>query len=105
MLDELIAQEVWRLALVAAVGGTAIGLLPRSCVRSVLIWTWAMAPLAAAVATLSFTEAGQLGSSLSFVGLFLLASMLPWAGLALLPYNLMRRVRELRFGVDYRNVI
>jgi hypothetical protein len=104
MFDDLIAQDVWRLALAAAVGGAAIGLLPRSHIRSLLIWAWAMVPLAVVTAALSFTEAGQLGSSLSFVGLFLLVSLLPWAGLALLPYNLVRRLREIRSGVDYRNV-
>lgn len=62
-----------------------------------------MIPLAVATAALSFTGAGQLGSSLSFVGLFLLASLLPWAGLALLPYNFVRRVRELGSDADYRD--
>lgn len=104
MFDELMIQEVWRLALIAAVGGAVLGALPRSRIRSVSIWTWALIPLAVAAAALCFTDSGQLGSSLSFVGLFLLASMLPWAGLVLLPYNLVRRARELHAGVDYRRV-
>ena len=103
MFDDLIAQDVWRLALAAAVVSAAIGLLPRSHIRSLLIWAWAMTPIAVATAAVIFTEAGQLGSSLSFVGMFLLASLLPWAGLTLLPYNFARRARELRSGVDYRN--
>ncbi|WP_426263960.1 hypothetical protein [Sphingomonas sp. PWP1-2] len=103
MFDELIAQEVWHLALLAVVGGAAIGLLPRSRVRSILIWIWALTPLTVAVGALGVTEAGQLGSSLSFVGIFVLASLLPWAGLSLLPYHLVRRLRQRQFGVGTRN--
>jgi hypothetical protein len=103
MFDVLIAQEIWRLAIAAAVGGAAMGLLPRSRIRSVSIWTWTMMPLALAGAALGITEIGQLGSSLSFVGMFVLVSLPPWAGLALLPYNLVRRAREVRSGTEYRS--
>jgi len=86
-----------------AVVRVGIGLLPRSRVRSVLIWIWALTPLTVAVGALGVTEAGQLGSSLSFVGFLVLASLLPWAGLSLLPYHLVRRLRQRQFGVGSRN--
>ncbi|RYE97527.1 MAG: hypothetical protein EOO77_38900 [Oxalobacteraceae bacterium] len=103
MFDKLITQEVWHLALLTVVGGAAIGLLPRPRVRSVLFLIWALTPLTVAVGALGVTEAGQLGSSLSFVGFLVLASLLPWAGLSLLPYHLVRRLRQRQFGVGSRN--
>lgn len=103
MFDELLVQQIYRLGLAAALIGAAIGLLPRSRFRMALIWSWALMPLVLAAVAVGFAEAGQLASSTSFMGMFLLATLLPWAGLSLVPYNLVRRWRELRAGINYRN--
>ena len=103
MFDELIAQDVWRLTLVVVAGSEALGLLARSHIRSLLIWTWALVPLTVAITALCSTKSGQLGSSLSFVGLFSLASLLMWVTPALLAYNFLRRMRELSSGANHRN--
>ncbi|MDB5697877.1 MAG: hypothetical protein JWN69_681 [Alphaproteobacteria bacterium] len=82
------------LAIVASVVAGALGFLPRSYLRSILIWAWVLVPLIfSLVYTRSFDE---LGIGIAF-GVTLL---IPWAGIAVLSYNLVRRFREIHLGID-----
>lgn len=82
------------LAIIASVVAGALGFLPRSHLRSGLIWAWVFAPLILSlVYTRSFDELG-IGIAMAVI------LIIPWGGIAVLSYNLVRRFREIQPGID-----
>lgn len=82
------------LAIIASVVAGALGFLPRSHLRSILIWAWVLVPLIfSLVYARSFDE---LGFSIAFAVILII----PWAGIVVLSYNLVRRFREIHLGID-----
>lgn len=94
MWDDSEPSDFIDLAIVASVVAGALGFLPRSHLRSVLIWVWVFVPLILSlVYTRSFDELG-IGIAMAVI------LIIPWGGIAVLSYNLVRRFREIHPGID-----
>lgn len=93
MFDELYLSTLIHWAIAAALVGAALGFLPAGRLRLCLIAGWSLAPvwLLAALATLGQFSIGTL--SFSFV--FLMLVMPVWGLLTLLPFFIVRRVRNI----------
>lgn len=78
--------------------GSGLGFLRRSKIRTTLIAVWTAFPVIlvwGAAAISSFDKGSiEFAMSLGFVAVFTLMLLPPWAVLTLLPYNLVRRLRE-----------
>lgn len=103
MFDEILLSDLVPWAVAAVVVAAALGCLRRSRLRSGLIWTWSLIPIGfvALIALIALVASdGDMASGLSFLAILLVAMLLPWAGLVLLSYNLVRRFREIHLGVE-----
>lgn len=80
--------------------GAGLGFLPRSRWRLSLIGIWSAAPvlLIAWATGMTALDMGSvdLTGSLGFAAVFTLLLLPPWALLTLLPFNLVRRYREIQ---------
>lgn len=106
MWDELPVSTLVGLAAVSVAVGIGLGFLARSKTRTALVVVWTALPfllallanVAAAIDTNSFDATAFFG----FTAVFSFVLMPPWALLTLLPFNLVKRWREIEAGVDYR---
>lgn len=93
------------LAAVAVAVGFGLAFLKRSKARTILIVVWTALPcvlaLAASVATAFQGHGFDAAAFFGFTAVFSLLVLPPWALLTLLPFNLVRRLRE---GISYRIV-
>jgi hypothetical protein len=100
MWDGLSTTMLIALAVVAVVVGAGLGLLPRSRWRFTLIGIWSAAPVILVLWATGMTAVDMrsidLPMSLSFAAVFTLILLPPWALLTLLPFNLVRRYREIQ---------
>ena len=106
MFDETTAGDLLKIAIVAVLVGAGLAWLPRSRLRTALIWGWCLAPLILALgimAALISQGDEQVGFSATFFAVFVVVSLLLWSGLALIPYHFICRWREIHAGIDYRN--
>lgn len=106
MFDETTAGDLLKIAIVAVLVGAGLAWLPRSRLRTALIWFWCLAPLILALgimAALTPQVDEQVGFSATFFSVFVIVTLPLWAGLTLIPYHCIRRWREIRAGIDYRN--
>jgi hypothetical protein len=98
MFESLWPDDLLWAALVGAVIAAALGLLPRSKVRFWLIGLWSALPAALALLFLSFSYPSNPGDALYTLGVLLAFSAIalpPWLIITRLPFNIVRRVREL----------
>ena len=108
MWDGIDATTLIGVALVAIAVATFLAFLRRSRTRSILIVIWTALPflvaLASNIATVFDSHSFDGTAFFGFTAVFTLLLLPPWALLTLLPFNLVRRWREITVGVDYRNV-
>ncbi len=94
------------LAAVAVAVGIGLGFMARSKTRTILVVVWtglpALLSLAVNVATAFDINGFDAAAFFGFTVVFSLMLLPPWALLTLLPFNLVRRWREIEAGVDYR---
>ena len=92
MFDELYPSTLAYWGIAATLVGAALGLLPASRLRFGLVMVWALVPVWLVAITVVISGAW-------IFGLVLMAIALPpWALLTLLPFNFVRRVREINAG-------
>lgn len=103
MWDEMDVSTL--VGLVAVAVGIGIAFLKRSKARTILIVAWTALPcvlaLAANVATAIDTHSFDAMAFFGFTAVFGLLLLPLWALLTLLPFNLVRRWREIKVGVSY----
>ena len=108
MWDDVSATTLISLAVVAVTVAICLAYVRRSRTRTILIIAWTMLPflvaLGATTATVFGTHSFDGTSFFGFTAVFTLLLLPPWALLTLLPFNLVRRWREIEAGIDYRNV-
>jgi hypothetical protein len=73
-----------------------IGMLRRSRLRSALIWVWVSVP----VGWVLMVEFMIDSTSVEGVLEHLILTLIPWAGIVVLSYNVVRRFREIHLGID-----
>jgi hypothetical protein len=90
MFEELYLYEPvpWGIAAVVVAGG--LGCLPKSWLRTLLIGCWTLLPVVLLIRGFLFLPSV---AALPSLGLLLTATLLPWAALTLLSYNLVRCFR------------
>lgn len=93
MFDDLTRSSLIYWGLAAVVVGTALGFLPRGRFRLGLIISWALLPVWLMMVVI--VGGGADFATLTFGTVFLLFTLPTWGVLALLPFNLVRRVREI----------
>ncbi|MDQ1159466.1 putative membrane protein YfhO [Sphingomonas sp. SORGH_AS 950] len=106
MWDELPISTLVGLAAAAVTVGIGLGFLTKSKARTTLVVVWTALPfllsLAANVFTVLDTRVFDAATFFGFTAVFGLLLTPPWALLILLPFNLVRRWREIEAGIDYR---
>lgn len=104
MWDGIYATRLIALAIVAVAVAAVLALLRRSRTRTILIVIWTALPflvaLAANVATIFGSQSFDGIAVFGFTVVFTLLLLPPWALLTLLPFNLVRRWREIAVGLD-----
>jgi len=85
---------IWAAA-TAAVVAAALGFLPRSRLRSALIWAWVSVPVGLVLLVGFMTDFTPVEVPVEL----LIATLIPWAGIVVLSYNLVRRFREIHLGI------
>ena len=100
MFDEISLSTIAIWSGATAIVGAAIGLLRRSVIRYALIISWTALPLIWILLAVSMTALdtgdAQWAMSFGFVVVFTLMLLPPWALLTLLPFNLVRRCRDVQ---------
>ena len=86
---------IWA-AVTASVVAAALGLLRRSRLRSALIWTWVSVPVGWVLMVVFMTDF----TSVEVVLEHLMLMLIPWAGIVVLSYNVVRRFREIHLRID-----
>jgi xanthine/uracil permease len=108
MWDDISATTLIGLAVAAVLVAILLAYLRQSRTRTILIVVWTALPflvaLGANIATVVDTQSFDSPGFFGFTAVFTLLLLPPWAMLTLLPFNLVRRWREIRAGIDYRNV-
>ena len=103
MWDEISATTLAAWATGAIIVGSGLGLLPRSRWRLVLIGILAPAPVLLVIWAVVMTAVDKgsldLPMSFGFTAVFTMLLLPPWALLTLLPFNLVRRYREIQHGL------
>lgn len=103
MWDKISATTLAAWAIGAIIVGSGLGFLPRSRWRLVLISVLAAAPELPViwVVVMTAVDKGSLdwSTSFGFTVVFTMLLWLPWALLTLLPFNLVRRYREIQHGL------
>jgi hypothetical protein len=106
MFDEATAGDLLKIAIGAVLVGAGLAWLPRSRLRTALIWGWCLAPIILAVGIMTALISqgdDQVDFSATFFAVFVVLALPLWSGLALIPYHFIRRWREIHAGIDYRN--
>lgn len=93
MFDELYLSSLAWVSVVAAVVASALGFLPAGRLRLCLITAWTLMPLW--LITASVAMDWSVSRAWMFGLILVLLALPPWAVLTLLPFNLVRRVREI----------
>lgn len=103
MWDEISATTLAACATGAIILGSGLGFLPRSRWRLVLIGILAAAPVLLVIWAMIMTAVDKgsldLPMSFGFNAVFTMLLLPPWALLTLLPFNLVRRYREIQHGL------
>jgi purine-cytosine permease-like protein len=86
---------IWA-AVTASVVAATLGMLRRSRLRSALIWIWVSVPVGWVLMVEFMIDSTQVEGVLEH----LILTLVPWAGIVVLSYNLVRRLREIHLGVD-----
>jgi hypothetical protein len=106
MFDDAIAGNLWTIAVVAVVVGAGLAGLPRSRLRTVLIWSWCLAPAILAVcvmAALILQSDYHAAFYATYFPLLLTIALPLWSGLALILYEIIRRWCEMRNEINGRS--
>lgn len=96
MWEEDVTPLFFWAAVTASVVAAALGLLRRSRLRSALIWIWVLVPVGWVLMVEFMTET----TLVEVVLVHLILTLIPWAGIVVLSYNLVRRFREIHLGID-----
>lgn len=96
MFDELYPSTLAFWGIAAALVGAALAVLPAGRVRFGLVAFWTLVPVWLVTATVAMDWSAS-GAWLFGLVLILLA-LPPWAVLALLPFSVVRRLREISAG-------
>lgn len=86
---------IWA-AVTASVVAATLGMLRRSRLRSALIWIWVSVPVGWVLMVEFMIGSTQVEGVLEH----LILTLVPWAGIVVLSYNLVRRFREIHLGID-----
>lgn len=104
MWDEIAVSTLVGLAAVAIAVAAGLAFLKKSKARTTLIFSWTSLPcllvIAASVATV-LDHGFDATAFFGFTAMFSLFLLPPWALLTLLPFNLVRRWREIGSGIRY----
>ncbi|WP_132833428.1 MULTISPECIES: hypothetical protein [unclassified Sphingomonas] len=106
MSDDAIAGNLWTINVVAVAVGAGLAGFPRSRFRSVLIWSWCLAPVILAVcvmAALILQSDYNAAFYATYFPLLLTIALPLWSGLVLTPYEIIRRWREMRNEINGRS--
>jgi hypothetical protein len=92
MFEELYLYHPIPWAIAAVVIACGLGFLPKSCLRKLLITGWTLLPVLLVIKGFLFFPSF---AALPSLGLLLSATLLPWAALTLLSYNLVRQFTKI----------
>ena len=101
MFDDLWLSDLLPWGIGAVIVAAAMGFLPKSRLRFWLATLWTLLPALLCFAALLISVAedpGAWSAALGFYGVFALITLPPWAALAGLSFNLVRRLREISIG-------
>ncbi|MFD1612829.1 hypothetical protein ACFSCW_13565 [Sphingomonas tabacisoli] len=107
MWDGISLQTLAVWAVVATTVASCLGLLPRGRTRVALVTLWVGLPVM--IVCWACVVSSFDGEGFDWVGffgplaVFTLFLLPPWALLTLLPFNLVRRFRDIHAGIDYRS--
>jgi hypothetical protein len=96
MWEEDVTPLFFWVAVTASVVAAALGLLRRSRLRSALIWIWVSVPVGWVLIVALMTHTTLVEVVLEH----LILTLISWAGIVVLSYNLVRRFREIHLGID-----
>ncbi|HEY6916641.1 MAG TPA: hypothetical protein VI381_03275 [Allosphingosinicella sp.] len=100
MWDNIGLETILGCAIAAVIVGGGLGALRRSKTRTTLVTLWTALPVLLVCCVTVITSSDISGLdwrvSLGFADVFILVFFLPWALLTLLPFNLVRRFREIQ---------
>jgi hypothetical protein len=92
MFEELYLYEPVPRGIAAVVIAGGLGCLPKSRLRTLLVCGWTLLPVLLVIRGFLFFPSI---AALPSLGLLLTATLLPWAALTLLSYNLVQRIRGI----------
>ena len=98
MWDELYLSDLLPWGCLAIVGGSGLGFLPRSQVREYLLCASCLLPIVFVFYVGSFLQVGDFLLAIPFFVMLLVLLIPLWGGLALLGFNIVRKVLDWKAG-------